>query len=323
MDKSKDKHAANKSFINPKFLFVVGGIYASYLMYGVLQEEIMKKHVNEEGERFKFTWTLLIIQCLANIIGAIVGQQLSGPAPPGVPMTAFLLPGTTYIIAMLASNEALKYISYPTQILAKSCKMLPVMFFQILFFGAKYKARDYAVVVIVTLGIILFQMKDKESGAKDSMYGIILLLVSLAGDGITSPNQEKTKKQYGASPNQMMLYCNLWAFMYLLVGMLYIEGFQGLVFIQNDSSLIIKIMIFCVASGAGQNFIFMALHQFGALVLATVTTTRKFFTVFASVLYFGHVLSAQQWAGVSMVIGGLLLELYGKYEKNLKAQKKI
>ena len=62
-------------------------------------------------------------------------------------------------------------------------------------------------------------------------------------------------------------------------------------------------------------------YRFGSLVLATVTTTRKFFTVLVSVLYYGHVLSDQQWAGVALVSLGLGLELYGKFAKK-SAQKK-
>ena len=66
---------------------------------------------------------------------------------------------------------------------------------------------------------------------------------------------------------------------------------------------------------AGQNFIFYTLHSFGSLVLATVTTTRKFFTVLASIAYYGHALNGQQWGGVGLVTAGLGLELFGKYRK--------
>lgn len=68
-------------------------------------------------------------------------------------------------------------------------------------------------------------------------------------------------------------------------------------------------------SALGQNFIFYTLHSFGSLVLATVTTTRKFFTVLASVVYFGHALSNQQWGGVALVTAGLGLELFGKFRR--------
>lgn len=35
--------------------------------------------------------------------------------------------GVTYVGAMLASNASLKWVNYPTQVLGKSCKPIPVM----------------------------------------------------------------------------------------------------------------------------------------------------------------------------------------------------
>ena len=64
---------------------------------------------------------------------------------------------------------------------------------------------------------------------------------------------------------------------------------------------------------AGQTFIFYTLKHFNSLVLATITTTRKFFTILASVFLFGHALISEQWIGVALVFLGLVLELYQKY----------
>ena len=35
--------------------------------------------------------------------------------------------GVCYTLAMIFSNNALKHVTYPTQVLAKSCKMIPVL----------------------------------------------------------------------------------------------------------------------------------------------------------------------------------------------------
>jgi hypothetical protein len=43
-----------------------------------------------------------------------------------------------------------------------------------------------------------------------------------------------------------------------------------------------------------------------------VTTTRKFFTILASVLWFGHYVSARQWFAVALVFLGLGIDIvYG------------
>ena len=35
--------------------------------------------------------------------------------------------GVCYTLAMIFSNNSLKHVNYPTQVLAKSCKMIPVL----------------------------------------------------------------------------------------------------------------------------------------------------------------------------------------------------
>ena len=197
-----------------------------------------------------------------------------------------------------------RYVSFPIQVLAKSCKMVPVMITKALFFNQKYSMREYLMVILVTIGIVIFRMKDK-SGTENSWYGILLLVVSLAADGLTGPNQDECKRKYNASSHQIMFYCNLWALGYLVVGLVTYDGFAGIDYILNSPVLLPKILLFCSASALGQNFIFYVLHSYGALVLATVTTTRKFFTVLASIVYYGHDLSSQQWVGVAFVTAGM------------------
>ena len=59
--------------------------------------------------------------------------------------TALLKPAVSFIGAMFCSNQALRYVSYPVQALAKSCKMVPVIAFQRLWFK---KVRSFCCVVV-------------------------------------------------------------------------------------------------------------------------------------------------------------------------------
>lgn len=73
------------------------------------------------------------------------------------------------------------------------------------------------------------------------------------------------------------------------------------------------ILEYGIASAIGQIFIFRAMITFGTLTLSVITTTRKFFTVFLSILLFKHVLSAGQWACVALVLAGSTLDGASKY----------
>lgn len=60
----------------------------------------------------------------------------------------------------------------------------------------------------------------------------------------------------------------------------------------------------------------MTVANFGPLTCSIITTTRKFFTILASVLLFGNSLITRQWLGVFLVFAGLTLDsIYGKARK--------
>ncbi len=62
-----------------------------------------------------------------------------------------------------------------------------------------------------------------------------------------------------------------------------------------------------------QHFIFMCVSDFGPLPCSIITTTRKFFTVLGSVIFFGNALSNRQWLGAVLVFAGLFLDAaFGK-----------
>lgn len=100
---------------------------------------------------------------------------------------------------------------------------------------------------------------------------------------------------------------------YTLVALLLTSEIYSFVgFVVDHPSVVWKILTFCVASALGQFFIFVMVSDFGPLPCSIVTTTRKFFTVLASVIIFGNVLTGMQWFGAVLVFVGLGLDgLYG------------
>lgn len=79
-------------------------------------------------------------------------------------------------------------------------------------------------------------------------------------------------------------------------------------FILRHPRILVDMALFALTSALGQSFIFLTVELFSPLTCSIVTTTRKFFTILASVLVFGHHLDARQWLGVACVIGGIVLD---------------
>ena len=66
-----------------KLLIGAGGIYAAFLYYGSLQEDVFR-YTAADGTQFKQAWFLQVLEALANVVIGFVGMQLTG-ATKGIP----------------------------------------------------------------------------------------------------------------------------------------------------------------------------------------------------------------------------------------------
>jgi UDP-galactose transporter B1 len=116
-----------------------------------------------------------------------------------------------------------------------------------------------------------------------------------------------------------MFHLNLYASL-LLAALVAVSGqlAEGLAFCSLHPPAVPLIALAALSMAAGQNFIFFTLANFDALTLATITTTRKFFTIIVSALYYQHQFGTRQQAGVALVFLGLVLELANKYAAKQK-----
>ena len=52
-----------------ELLIGAGGVYAAFMYYGVLQEEITKKFVGHDGQKFTYTWFIQVTNANVFIVG--------------------------------------------------------------------------------------------------------------------------------------------------------------------------------------------------------------------------------------------------------------
>mmetsp|Transcript_13494 Transcript_13494/g.16344 ORF Transcript_13494/g.16344 Transcript_13494/m.16344 type:complete len:342 (-) Transcript_13494:209-1234(-) len=318
------------------------GIYSCYLYYGILQEKIYRPDL--DGSKFSYTFLLLALQCFVNYSAALLMSTFLGP---GKDSKSFSKPALTspfsnagplrhhsgtvwialisfsYMLAMGASNQALMFVSYAFQALAKSCKMVPVMLANVFIGGKSYTLKQYCCVALITGGVVMFRLaKSSKSGSfsGSSTYGLSLLVVSLILDGFTSSNQRLFTQEYKPTTHQMMLQMNFWSVIFLLPILVVTgQGYEGIMYILPRKQLQVDMCLFAICSALGQNFIFYTITGPGPLAVTTITTTRKFFTILVSVFLFpGNSLNDKQWFSVGVVFLGLLIELHDKYSKSRK-----
>ena len=118
---------------------------------------------------------------------------------------------------------------------------------------------------------------------------------------------------------------NLWGIIYNVVYMFgwpHARGFKAVQFCREHPEAAWDILLFCLCGAIGQNFIFLTISRFGSLVNTTITTTRKFVSIVVSSLLSGNPLSPKQWGSVVMVFSGLTFQIFLKWRKLQRMQKK-
>ncbi len=272
-------------------------------------------------DQLQISLFLVFAQCTLNMSVAVVGLIIWKLPPNTVPLRDYFGIAMSYIGAMFASNAALAFVSYPTQALGKSCKLIPVMLTRIFVNRISYEWSEYFNVALTTAGITVFQLYQSASEKKgletgDSAYGLILLFISLALDGYTGPKQEHLIARHKPSITHMMFWMNAWSVVAVGIALVATGRFlPGVEFCMAYPHVVTKMVVFSLLSAFGQIAILITVFKFDSLVLTTITTTRKFFTLLASVVWYGHELTAMQWAGVAMVFIALGLNARAKYSK--------
>ncbi|KAJ5344238.1 uncharacterized protein MYU51_003299 [Penicillium brevicompactum] len=359
-----------------QLMICVLGIYAAFLSWGVLQEAITTTSypvrpptaADPEPPTERFTYSL-VLNTIQSSFAAITGfiyllvSTPKGQSTPSIfPTRRILFP--LFLVAVSSSlaspfgYASLQHIDYLTFILAKSCKLLPVMVLHLTIFRKKYPLYKYGVVLMVTLGVATFSLHHPGTSKKvaaansgSSGWGIFLLGINLLLDGLTNTTQDhvfSSPKLYTRFTGpQMMVAQNVLSTVltgaYLLImphvsqsGVVHnllpfpippsteTELFGAISFLSRHPEALKHVLGFAACGAVGQLFIFHTLSRFSSLLLVTVTVTRKMLTMLLSVFWFGHSLSGGQWLGIGLVFGGIGAEaVVQRSEKKAKERSKI
>ncbi|EIW68083.1 hypothetical protein TREMEDRAFT_32877 [Tremella mesenterica DSM 1558] len=296
-------------FPSPLFLNFAQAVASSlsaclYLLFGKLSQ----RRINELGQGRKTLMRLLLQVSIC--------QTLAGPI-------GFM---------------ALRHISYPTMVLGKSCKLIPVMLLNVILYRRRFSAHKYVVVGLVTVGISMFMLlapsKGKGRHSGDSIWGLALLLINLLIDGITNSTQDQIFSSYPLTGQQMMLHMSLFSQILLLPPLLLPHHLSPsftlsppailscLRFLHSHPTSLPPLLAYALLGGLGQLFIFETIQHFGSLTLVMLTVTRKLFTMLLSVVVFHHRLAWGQWLGVGVVFAGIGVEAGMKRREMVRRAKR-
>lgn len=157
------------------------------------------------------------------------------------------------------------------------------------------------------------EIKSKHAGADSSTFGILLMLGYLGFDGFTSTFQDKLFKGYQMTIFNQIMYVQAFSAGFSVLGMLTAGQLSEAVsFVFRHPDALSYILTLSAAATIGQLFISHTIRTYGALLFATVMTTRQFISILLSCILFAHPLSAGQWAGTAAVFGALYYKTLSK-----------
>ena len=295
------------------------GIMGSFVVYGLLLE------YTTSGGRKLHELSFLFVTSSLYTVTAACGRYVRQETPTTIPPARFAVLGLTSMGSTFFSVRSLRYVIYPIQVLAKSCKPVPVMIMGA-FMGKKYPLRKYINVCLIVAGVGLFMgggsSKSKKGGGDDDddglsassqAFGILLLFISLCFDGGTGAYEDKLMSVHSVGPFDLMYNIQLGKTILAGVGLLVFN--QVHLFIQMCQDMGFLLVALGLSGAMGQVFIFVTIAKFGALTCSIIGLARKVTTLVASIYFYGHELNGTQFTGLVVAVGSMVMNFWGKKGK--------
>ena len=302
------------------FGICVAGVFVCYFVYGVAQENVFNIW-RREGT--PCGWALTFLQYLFYTLFtyaqriALNASARSHSLPSSAatsldrvaPLSAYVMLAACSVGTVGLSNASCDFLTYPTQVLFKSSKILPVMLMGTIILRKSYQTIEYVCVTMITFGLIMLNISRSNRGSSgvnsDTTFGFVLISIALFADALIGNVQEKVFRQYNPTASESIFYTKFFGtFLSGLVALLNGQ-LNCLPVIFYSPGMFFYILIFCLSGVIGENFIMVMVKMFGALTTVTTTSVRKAVTIIFSFIIFPKPINSVYICGVLFVIFGI------------------
>ncbi|PAA56396.1 hypothetical protein BOX15_Mlig016087g2 [Macrostomum lignano] len=318
------------------------GLQAAYLTWGLLQERMTTFDYN--GERFRDSQFLVFVN---RALGGLLALPLMLLAPltsgatrkssqtkasdrmtdgkQSPPAFEYVYSSVSNILSSWCQYEALVYVTFPTQVLAKASKIIPVMLMGRLVSRKSYRVDEYFTAGLISGGTALFLLSSPEVAEAPSsptstatnptsatqqqwmnaVSGATLLAGYLMFDAFTSSWQSKLFASYRSGPIQMLAGSSLASCLATVTAQLQQGSLvSALGFAYRQPLFASHLGLLALCSTLGQLVIFHTIDSFGPVTFTIIMTVRQGFAILISSVVYQHRLSGNAWCGVGVVFAG-------------------
>lgn len=261
---------------------------------------------------------LTLIQFVCFTAFGLVELQFKSDKKRRIPLKTYGLISLLTVSTMSLSHISVAYLNYPTKVMFKCCKLIPVMIGGVLIQGRKYNFIDVLAMLCMCLGLTFFVLADNSASPNFNSTGIILISLALISDGIIANVQERAMKQHSGNNSEIILYSYSIGCIYILVGLI-ISGslLSAYEFCKNHPVETYGYAgIYSLFGYFGVKSVLSLIGNFGALIAVTVTTCRKAITIILSFTFFHKPFTPQYvWSGLTVLLG-IYLNVYSKHKES-------
>lgn len=315
------------SWIEITLCFVL--LTLAFCSYGVVQEYIMTMDYN--GERFPSSAFLIFSNRVFVILFAAVALSFKGKPPWTDASKWASIPALTVFLASFCQYESLLYIIYPTQVVFKSCKIVPTMILSTVMNKTTHGWGDYIYAVVITSCVAGFTVASETRESENlgpSYIGILMMITFLGADALTSNSEKKIYNLWEDFDNvQMMFAVGFWTLFFSGVTVLTTVSFGTMIaFFGRNPAAVGHVIGLSVCSAGGQFLIFYIIKHHGPVVFSIMMTVRQMFSIVISTVLFGHDMGMFQIGCASVcfisMIAKPLLKQYYSDKKGSKPESK-
>ncbi|GAA5884592.1 hypothetical protein JCM3774_004797 [Rhodotorula dairenensis] len=337
------------------------GLIFIYSLYGVLQEKIMKSSTyGPDKEHFTSSSLLIVFNRLFSVsVGLAILAYKTKSQPengslrqrlsPASPYFAYALVAAFNFLSTSCQYQALRYVSYTTQSLAKTSKMVPVLVVGAVVWRKKYMVREWVAAGVILAGCATYLFaappsahgshakavsSDNES-AIAAILGAAFLLGYLFFDGLVSTTQERV---FGKNPSSsdpfgpdspvldQMIWTNVFACLIAVAASVASSAVgdfaPNIRLLLTSPALVWDVCVFSAASALGLIVLLNTIASFGALTSSLIMTIRQFLSILINAGIFGNFASVSMlgWTGVFWVASGIWIKINRTYDAPKQAK---
>ncbi|XP_046419812.1 adenosine 3'-phospho 5'-phosphosulfate transporter 1 [Neodiprion virginianus] len=297
-------------------VYCFSGLQFSYLTWGYLQEKVMtQEYVDTDGNKSRYRDSQFLVFVNRILAFLMSGLYLLIQRQPRhtTPLYKYTFCSLSNILSSWCQYEALMYVSFPTQVLAKACKIIPVMIMGKIVSRSKYEYYEYVTAVLISIGMTFFMLDSSENkaGGATTVSGVVLLGGYMMLDSFTSNWQNALFTEYSVTSVQMMCGVNMFSCLLTAMSLFQQSSFaNSLAFMVKYPAFITDCLLISVCSATGQLYIFYTISNFGAVTFVIIMTIRQGLAILLSCLIYQHKITILGVFGVLLVFGSVFLRIY-------------